>query len=80
VAVQEGLVRDLRIRLYRHLLTLDLNFFQRTRAGQLISGVMVDADRVKQAVSASLGASVSERRAHPHHHRHHGVHLASASP
>jgi len=56
VAVQEGLVRDLRIKLYRHLLTLDLNFFQRTRAGQLISGVMVDADRVKQAVSASLGA------------------------
>jgi subfamily B ATP-binding cassette protein MsbA len=56
VAVQEGLVRDLRIRLYRHLLTLDLNFFQRTRAGQLISGVMVDADRVKQAVTASLAA------------------------
>ena len=56
VAGQEGLVRDLRIKLYRHLLTLDLNFFQRTRAGQLISGVMVDADRVKQAVTASLAA------------------------
>ena len=56
VALQEGLVRDLRIKLYRHLLTLDLNFFQRTRAGQLISGVMVDADRVKQAVTASLAA------------------------
>lgn len=56
VAVQEGLVRDLRIRLYRHLLTLDLRFFQRTRAGQLISGVMVDADRTKQAVTASLAA------------------------
>jgi subfamily B ATP-binding cassette protein MsbA len=56
VAVQEGLVRDLRIKLYRHLLTLDLNFFQRTRTGQLISGVMVDADRVKQAVTASLAA------------------------
>ena len=56
VAVQEGLVRDLRVRLYRHLLTLDLNFFQRTRSGQLISTVMVDADRTKQAVTASLGA------------------------
>jgi subfamily B ATP-binding cassette protein MsbA len=56
VAVQEGLVRDLRVRLYRHLLTLDLNFFQRTRTGQLISGVMVDVDRSKQAVSASLAA------------------------
>ena len=56
VAVQEGLVRDLRVRLYRHLLTLDLNFFQRTRGGQLISTVMVDADRTKQAVTASLAA------------------------
>jgi subfamily B ATP-binding cassette protein MsbA len=56
VAVQEGLVRDLRVRLYRHLLTLDLNFFQRTRAGQLISGVMVDADRTKLAVTASLAS------------------------
>ena len=54
VAVQEGIVRDLRVRLYRHLLSLDLGFFQRTRAGQLIATVLVDADRVKQAVSASL--------------------------
>lgn len=54
VAVQEGIVRDLRVRLYRHLLGLDLGFFQRTRTGQLIAGVIVDADRVKQAVTASL--------------------------
>lgn len=54
VAVQEGVVRDLRVRLYRHLLGLDLGYFQRTRVGQLISGVMVDADRVKQAIPASL--------------------------
>jgi ATP-binding cassette, subfamily B, bacterial MsbA len=54
VAVQEGIVRELRVRLYRHLLRLDLGFFQRTRAGQLIAAVLVDADRVKQAVSAAL--------------------------
>ena len=54
VAVQEGVVRDLRVRLYRHLLSLDLGFFQRTRVGQLIAAVLVDADRVKQAVTASL--------------------------
>ena len=54
VAVQEGIVRDLRVRLYRHLLGLDLGFFQRTRSGQLIAAVLVDADRVKQAVSAAL--------------------------
>ncbi len=54
VAVQEGIVRDLRVRLYRRLLRFDLGFFQRMRAGQLISGLMVDADRVKLAVTASL--------------------------
>ena len=54
VAVQEAIVRDLRVRLFRHLLSLPLGFFQRTRAGQLIATVLVDADRVKQAVSASL--------------------------
>src|SRR6266540_3669332 len=56
VGVQEGVVSDLRVRLYRHLLTLDLGFFQRTRAGQLISAVIVDADRAKQAVAAALAA------------------------
>lgn len=54
VRVQQGLVRDLRTRLYDHLLTLNLNFFQRTRAGQLISGVIVEADSAKAVVSAAL--------------------------
>lgn len=56
VAVQEGLVRDLRVSLYRHLLTIDLGFFQRTRQGQLVSGVIADADQSKQAVSAALAS------------------------
>jgi len=54
VRVQQGLVRDLRTRLYDHLLTIDLGFFQRTRAGQLISGVIADADAAKAVVSAAL--------------------------
>ena len=56
VAVQEGVVHDLRVRLYRHLLGIDLNFFQRTRQGELIAGVIVDADQTKQAVSAAWGS------------------------
>lgn len=56
VAVQEGLVRDLRVLLYRHLLTIELGFFQRTRQGQLISAVIADADQCKQAVTAALAA------------------------
>ncbi|MDZ4673033.1 MAG: ABC transporter ATP-binding protein [Gemmatimonadota bacterium] len=53
VRVQQGLVRDLRTRLYDHLLTIDLGFFQRTRAGHLISGVIADADAAKSVVSAA---------------------------
>lgn len=51
---QEGLVRDLRSRLFAHLLTLDLGFFQRTRAGQLISGLITEVDQTKTVISASL--------------------------
>ena len=56
VLVQEGLVRDLRRQVYRHLLRLDLSVFQRTRGGQLASGVVSDTDQVKQVVAASLAA------------------------
>ncbi len=55
VAIQEGLVRDLRVALFDHLLHLDLDYFQRTRAGQLISSLIVDVDQVKHAVTAALG-------------------------
>ena len=54
VRAQEGLVRDLRSRLFGHLLTLDLGFFQRTRAGQLISGLITEVDQTKTIISASL--------------------------
>ena len=47
VRAQESLVRDLRSRLFAHLLTLDLGFFQRTRAGQLISGLITEVDQTK---------------------------------
>jgi len=33
VAIQENVVRDLRVRLFGHLQTLPLDFFQRTRGG-----------------------------------------------
>jgi subfamily B ATP-binding cassette protein MsbA len=54
VRAQEGLVRDLRTRLFDHLLTLDLGFFQRTRAGQLISAMMTEVDQTKAVITASL--------------------------
>ena len=54
VRAQEGLVRDLRTRLFDHLLTLDLAYFQRTRAGQVISAMMSEVDQTKTVITASL--------------------------
>ncbi len=54
VAVQEGLVRDLRSALFRHLLTLDLGFFQRTRQGQILSTLTTEVDQLKDVVTAAL--------------------------
>ena len=54
VRAQEGLVRDLRSRLFTHLLQLDLDFFQRTRAGQLISTMITEVDQTKTVITASL--------------------------
>src|SRR3954452_11429451 len=54
VRAQEGLVRDLRTRLFAHLLTLDLGFFQRTRTGQLISAIITEVDQTKTVITAAL--------------------------
>jgi subfamily B ATP-binding cassette protein MsbA len=56
VLVQEGMVRDLRARLYDHLLRVDLGIFQRTRGGQLATALVADADQVKLVVVAVLAA------------------------
>jgi ATP-binding cassette, subfamily B, bacterial MsbA len=56
VAIQEGVVRDLRLRLFRHLQTLPLAYFQRTRGGQLVARIISDTDQVKTAVSAALAS------------------------
>jgi ATP-binding cassette, subfamily B, bacterial MsbA len=55
-AIQEGVVRDLRVRLFQHLQTLPLAYFQRTKAGQLVARIISDTDQVKTAVSAALAA------------------------
>jgi subfamily B ATP-binding cassette protein MsbA len=56
VSIQEGVVRDLRVRLFRHLQTLPLGYFQRTRAGQIVARLISDTDQVKTAVSAALAS------------------------
>jgi subfamily B ATP-binding cassette protein MsbA len=56
VSIQEGVVRDLRVRLFRHLQTLPLSYFQRTRGGQIVARIISDTDQVKTAVSAALAS------------------------
>ena len=58
VAIQEGVVRDLRVQLFEHLQRLPLGFFQRTRGGQLLSRVVNDTDQVKTAVTAALASLI----------------------
>ena len=58
VAVQHpgagGTGRDLRRKLYDHLLQLDLGFFQRTRTGLLVDGLINETDQAKGIVTASM--------------------------
>src|SRR5213079_2792105 len=56
VAIEEGVVRDLRVRLFRHLQTLPLGFFQRTKGVQLLARIISDTDQVKTAVTAALAS------------------------
>ena len=58
VVIQEGVVRDLRVRLFRHLQTLPLGFFQRTKSGQTVARLITDADQVKTSVSAALASLI----------------------
>jgi len=54
VLTEEGMVRDLRVRLFDHILHLDLNYFQSTRQGQVISSVLSDVEETKIIVSATM--------------------------
>ncbi len=55
--VEEGIVRDLRNRLYQHLLKLDLGFFQRTRGGEVVSTLIADTDATKAIVPNLLAGA-----------------------
>ncbi len=52
--VQEGLVANLRKKLYDHLLRLDLAFFHRTRTGVLVTALVNETDQAKGIVTASM--------------------------
>lgn len=54
----ERAVADLRRRLYSHLLTLDMAFFERTRVGELVSRLGADTELVQTVIGSSLSVAL----------------------
>src|SRR5688572_9470905 len=54
VKLEQSIVRDLRNQVYRHLIELDLRFFHRTRAGQIISRVTGDVELLRNLLTKNL--------------------------
>jgi subfamily B ATP-binding cassette protein MsbA len=52
--VEQGVIRDLRNDMYRHLNKLSLSYFNRTRTGQLMSRITNDVNMVNGGISAGL--------------------------
>lgn len=52
--VEQGVIRDLRVDLYRHLHSLSLSFFTRTSSGELISRIVNDVTLINNGISASF--------------------------
>lgn len=54
----ERVVADLRRALYGHLLSLDQAFFERTRAGELLSRLSADAELLRSVVGSSMSVAL----------------------
>ncbi len=52
--VEQGVARDLRRRVYGHLLELDLGFFGRMRTGQIVSRLTHDVEQLRTLVTSEL--------------------------
>jgi ATP-binding cassette subfamily B protein len=54
----ERVVADLRDRLFRHLLTLDMGFFERTRSGELVSRLSADTELLRSVVGSTMSVAL----------------------
>ncbi len=52
--VEQGVIKDLRNQIYEHINSLSINYFNKTRTGQLISRITNDVTLVNGGVSASF--------------------------
>ena len=57
--IEQRVTRDLRNQIYHHLMDLDLDYFQRTRAGQIISRVTNDVDQLRTLVTRNFATGLS---------------------
>ena len=57
--VEQGVTRDLRDKVYEHLLDLDLAFFARTRTGQIVSRLTHDVEQLRTLVTKELAKTLS---------------------
>jgi len=58
--IGQRVVRDLRDRLFRHILDQSASFFSRKTSGQLMSRITNDVNQVQQAVSETIGDMMRE--------------------
>lgn len=59
-AMGEGIVAELRVRTYEHLMTLPVKFFDTRKTGEITSRLTSDVAVVQSAVSTSLAAALAQ--------------------
>jgi subfamily B ATP-binding cassette protein MsbA len=59
VRLEQSVTRDMRNQVYDHLMELDLRFFGRTRAGQIIARITADIELLRTLVTKNLAKFVT---------------------
>lgn len=54
VRLEQSIVRDIRNQVYRHIVELDLRFFHKTKAGQIIQRLTADVDQMRMLLTKNL--------------------------
>lgn len=58
--IGQDITRIVRNKLFSHVLTLDMNFFQKKHGGELVSRIVNDINRIQSAVSNSVAEFIRE--------------------
>lgn len=58
--VGQDIIRQIRDKLLAHILTLDIDFFQKKHSGELISRITNDINRIQKAVSTQIAGIIRE--------------------